>query len=173
MADLILDYGGLNIRLGRMTNQTPSMIIQNKYLAMNTENLFEKDVDFLFGQDADFLSSCYNVVSTVENGRITDWLACEKIWNVLFKDLFDSNSGPNMPDKLQRNLYFTASLNYTSRCYERLCEYFIGKLGVERLSFGIDSINALYSIGKTTGLVIDSGDSCSKIFSIVDGFLLP
>ena len=33
------------------------------------------------------------------------------------------------------------------------------KYTIERLNFGIDSANALYSIGKTSGLVIDSGDS--------------
>lgn len=45
-------------------------------------------------------------------------------------------------------------------------------LGVEKMSIGLDSINALYSVGKMTGYVIDSGDSCTRMLAIIDGYLI-
>lgn len=42
---------------------------------------------------------------------------------------------------------------------------------ISKLAFGIDSINSLYSIGKTSGLVVDSGDSFTRVLPIFEGHI--
>ncbi len=40
---------------------------------------------------------------------------------------------------------------------------------VSSMAFGLDSINALYSSGKKSGIVVDSGDSFTRIIPILEG----
>lgn len=71
------------------------------------------------------------------------------------------------------DLHFLSSINYTKKCYHKIMEYLFEKYNIGKIAFSIDSVNALYSTGMTTGLVVDSGHSFTKILPIVEGFIDP
>ena len=52
-------------------------------------------------------------------------------------------------------------------------EYLFEKYNIGKIAFSIDSVNALYSTGMTTGLVVDSGHSFTKVLPIIEGHLDP
>ncbi len=48
-------------------------------------------------------------------------------------------------------------------------DYVLGEFNITSVFFSIDSIAALYNTGKTTGLILDSGDSLTRLIPVLDG----
>jgi centractin len=171
MINLTIDNGALNIKIGFTSSQVPNLITQNKFIKMPTSSLFDSSADFLYGDEADFLNGSYQVRYPVEEGRIKDWSSMTKIWTDLFTKLAISTVKDNYLEHNEFKLYFVASTNYTMECYKKILDFVFDTYMVSKIGFGIDSINALYSTGNTTGFIIDSGESMTRMMSVIEGHI--
>jgi len=56
---------------------------------------------------------------------------------------------------------------------EFLCNTFFGNFDVPSLSIRDSAITALFSVGRTTGVIVDSGHAITKIVAIYEGKVIP
>jgi centractin len=102
----------------------------------------------------------------IEHGIVTDWDDIEKIWGSVFQNDLKTNVEDHPI------LLTEAPLNpkaHRERCAQIMFETF----NCPALYLSIQAILALYASGKTTGVVLDSGDGVSHVVPVYEGFSLP
>lgn len=102
----------------------------------------------------------------IEQGRIVDWDGMEKIWHHCY-----FNELRLFPD--EQPLVLTEA-PFTSKAErEKMIDMMFDTFNVPSFYVGISAIFSLYTTGRTTGIVFDSGDSVSDVVPIYEGYSLP
>ncbi len=102
----------------------------------------------------------------IEHGVITNWDDMTLIWQSVFNnDLRTSTEDHPV-------LLTEAPLNPRVN-REKCAQIFFETFNTPALYLSIQAILALYSLGKTTGVVLDSGDGVSHVVPVYEGFSLP
>lgn len=98
---------------------------------------------------------------------MTDWNEMERIWQYIYsKEQLHS-----VPDE-HPVLLTEAPLNPRSN-REKAAEIFFETFNVPALYISIQAVLSLYATGRTTGVVLDSGDGVTHSVPIYEGFALP
>ena len=169
MSATVIENGSLNIRVGYASSKLPYYNILNRGLHLPGSNPLRK-FDYLFGDEADFLSPAYTPECPLRFGRIENWDLMFVIWEHLFSLISLGGMQPISGFETNDNrLQVITGLNYTKSDYFKMCQFFIEKGFTEELCFGIDAVSALMSTGQSTGLVVDIGDSGIRVFPVIDG----
>lgn len=66
-------------------------------------------------------------------------------------------------------VFMSSGIRWDLNTYSKIIEFFFEKMGYNEIGFGLEGISALYTYGKENGLVLDSGDTLTKIFPIIKG----
>ena len=100
------------------------------------------------------------------NGVVNNWDDMEKIWGYIF-----TNELRIAPE--EHNILLTeASLNPKEN-REKMAQIMFETFNVQKLYISIQAVPALYSEGKNTGMVGDSGDGVTHYVPIYEGYSLP
>lgn len=102
----------------------------------------------------------------IEHGIVTNWDDMEKIWHHTFYNELRVD-----PDQ-HPVLLTEAPLNPKAN-RERMTQLMFETFGVPAMYVSIQAILSLYSAGRTTGCIFDSGDGVSHIVPVYDGYCLP
>jgi centractin len=103
----------------------------------------------------------------IDHGIIQNWSDMERIWSYVY-----SKDCLNIPSENQSVLLTEPPLNpYSTR--EKTAEIFFEGLNVPGLYFAIQAILSLYSSGRTTGIVLDSGDGVTHVVPVYEGLTIP
>ena len=102
----------------------------------------------------------------IEHGIVTNWDDMEKIWHHTFYNELRVD-----PDQHQVMLT-EAPLNPKAN-RERMTQLMFETFNVPAMYVSIQAILSLYSAGRTTGCIFDSGDGVSHIVPVYDGYCLP
>lgn len=102
----------------------------------------------------------------VTNGVITDWDDMEKVWHHMFY-----NELAAAPEE-QPILLTESPLNPRNN-RERTAQVMFELFGVPAMYLSVQNVLALYSSGRTTGIVIDAGDGVIDIVPVFEGYWLP
>jgi len=102
----------------------------------------------------------------IEHGIVTNWDDMEKIWHHTFYNELRVD-----PDE-HPVLLTEAPLNPKAN-RERMTQLMFENFGVPAMYVSIQAILSLYSAGRTTGCIFDSGDGVSHIVPVYDGYCLP
>lgn len=97
----------------------------------------------------------------IQRGQISNWSDIEIIWNHAYNLL---NASP-----LDHSVLLTESPNSPEIHRELVTELMFEDFNVPRLYLAIQALLALYSSGRTTGIVLDSGDHVTHTVPIHDG----
>jgi actin len=118
------------------------------------------------GQEAEEKRGILVVKNPIEHGVITNWDDMEKVWHHTFY-----NELKVQPD--EHNVLLTeAPLNpKTNR--EKMTQLMFESFNVPGMYIAIQAVLSLYSAGKTTGIVIDSGDGVTHFVPIYEGYAFP
>jgi actin beta/gamma 1 len=102
----------------------------------------------------------------IEHGIVTNWDDMEKIWHHTFYNELrvDPDQHPVMLTE--------APLNPKAN-RERMTQLMFETFGIPAMYVSIQAILSLYSAGRTTGCIFDSGDGVSHIVPVYDGYCLP
>ncbi|GMH32632.1 hypothetical protein BSKO_00466 [Bryopsis sp. KO-2023] len=102
----------------------------------------------------------------IAQGIVTDWEDMEKIWHETFY-----NELRVAPEE-HPVLLTEAPLNPRNN-REKLTQIMFEVFNVPALYVSIQAVLSLYSSGRTTGIVVDSGDGVTHMVPVYEGFALP
>ncbi|KAF8926964.1 Actin-2, partial [Dissophora ornata] len=122
--------------------------------------------DVFIGKKAQELRGLLKIKYPIEHGIVQDWDDMEKIWQHIYSDELKTMSEEHPV------LLTEAPLN-PMRNREMAAQIFFETFNVPALFTSIQAVLSLYSSGRTTGVVLDSGDGVTHAVPVYEGFAIP
>ncbi len=122
--------------------------------------------DYFVGQQAEEKRGILILKYPIEHGIVEDWEDMEKIWDHTF-----TNELRVVPS--EHNVMLTEAPMNPKLNREKMTQIMFETFGVPGLYIAIQAVLSLYSAGKFTGIVCDSGDGVTHFVPIFDGYALP
>ena len=159
---IIIDNGSNYIKAGFKGDKGPIAVfpscVANVKININTGKK-----KFFISEDAEFKRS---VRYPIEHGIIYYWDDVEEIWRSLFDEKLKVKTK-------EYNIILTETSMNPKENREKMTQIMFETFNVSGLYIINKAVLSLYSIGKYTGLVVDSGDSDTQTVPIFDGYSLP
>lgn len=165
---VIIDNGSGHVKAGLSGFEAPSAVFpacigRPKHGAMMPGS---EQKDYFMGEEAMSKKGVLSISYPVEHGIVKDWNDMEKIWHHTFFDALRVN-----PE--ERPVIVTEAPMNPKKNRERMMELLFEKFSVPSAYVVIQAVMSLYSNGRTTGLVVDSGDGVTHTVPVYEGYSLP
>jgi len=121
--------------------------------------------EFYVGTDANEKKGVLQLRYPVAHGKIDDWDDMTKIWNHCFYNEL-------RVDPTEQPVHLTEAPKNPKNNRERMMEIFFEEFSVPAFYVSIQAVLSLYSSGRTTGLVYDSGDGVTHVVPVYEAFSL-
>lgn len=118
------------------------------------------------GDEAQKMRGVLNLKYPIESGIVTEWALMEKVWEHCF-----TNELRIEPSE-HKVLLTEAPLNPKAN-REKMTQLMFETFQVPGLYVAIQAVLSLYSNGRTTGLVCDSGDGVTHTVPVYEAFSIP
>ncbi|KAL7747240.1 centractin- actin- protein of the dynactin complex [Sorochytrium milnesiophthora] len=122
--------------------------------------------DFFIGRKAQELRGLLKINYPMEHGVVTDWDDMERVWQYLYTEELKTLSEEHPV------LLTEAPLN-PKQNREQQAQILFETFNVPALFTSVQAVLALYASGRTTGLVMDSGDGVTHAVPVYEGFAIP
>jgi centractin len=123
------------------------------------------DGDLFIGQRAQSLRGLLKLHYPLQHGMVTDWQDMERLWQHIYMDALQVS-----PEE-HPVLLTEAALN-PRKHRDQAAEIFFETFNVPALFVSIQAVLALYASGRTTGIVLDSGDGVTHAVPVYEGFAI-
>ena len=120
----------------------------------------------LLGQEALEKLGISTITHPIESGVITNWEDMEKIWHHTFYN--ELRIAPE-----EHNVLLTDPPLNKEETREKITEVMFEMFNVPGLYISMQSVLAIYSTGRTSGIVVDSGESNTHFVPIHEGYPFP
>lgn len=174
---VVIDNGSGNLKAGFAGEDKPksyasAIIGRPKYqkimAAGSTSLLLEQQShDQLFiGNSAQDNRGLLKLSYPIEHGIVNNWSDMEKLWyHTYTQDLKTQSEDHPL-------LITEAPLNPRSN-RNKMCQILFENFNIPCIYISIQAVLSLYASGRTTGVVIDSGDGVTHVVPVYEGFALP
>jgi len=163
---LILDNGSGSIKAGLSTDNEPKHIFP-EIVGRPREKWKNKLTKELYVGDDAFEGLNQMVIRhPIENGIIENFEDMEKLWEYTFFEKLDANP-------MRHPLILTEPPYNPKPNREKVAELMFESFGVPCLNISIQGVLALLGHGRTSGVVLSSGEGVTSTIPIFDGFGLP
>ena len=168
LAAVVIDNGSGMIKVGFSADEVPRSVFacivgRPAYRAIMV-GMGAKDL--YVGEQAQHKRGILRLRYPVEHGIITNWDDMEKIWHHAFFDQLKVS-----PD--EHNVFLTEAPMNPRTNREKMTQIMFETFNVPSLYVNIQAVLSLYASGRTTGVVLDSGDGVTHTVPIYDGYALP
>lgn len=165
---IVIDNGSGLIKIGTSGDKEPRFIYTNIIGRAKAKSVMigAGQRDFFVGEEAQAKRGILSIRYPVEHGIIKSWEDMELIW----KHAYSHNLKMNPSERPA--LITEPPLNPLSN-REKMAEVFFEKFEVPAMYVAIQAVLALYSFGKITGCVLDTGDGVTHSVPIFEGYCLP
>lgn len=166
---VVIDNGSGTIKAGFAGDEEPKCIIPNyvgrpKYIRVMAGGL---EGDTFIGRSAQQHRGLLSIKYPMEHGTVVDWNDMELIWRYIYsKEQLQTFSE-------EHPVLITESPVNPRRNRERTAEILFESFNVPALFISMQAVLSLYASGRTTGVVLDSGDGITQAVPIYEGFAIP
>ncbi|CAF1454802.1 unnamed protein product [Adineta steineri] len=122
--------------------------------------------DSYIGEEAQSRRGILSLQYPIEHGIVMNWNDMEKIWHHVFYN--ELHVLPTEHPCLITEAPLNPKINR-----EKITEIMFETFNIPAIYIAIQAILSLYSSGRTTGVVLDSGDGVTHIVPIYEGYSLP
>jgi actin beta/gamma 1 len=160
---VIIDNGSGTCKAGLSTDEAPTHVFPE--VIGKPRKVWEKDFDkeHFFGDEVEAVRNKCSVFYPLENGIIENFNDMELLWEYTFLEKLKVDP-QNHPVLLTEPPYNPKATR------ERMVEIMFETFGVPSLNISIQGVLALLGQGRTTGLVLDSGEGVTHTIPVFDGF---
>jgi actin beta/gamma 1 len=123
--------------------------------------------DEYIGDEAVKMMGVLNLEYPIKTGVVENWEDMEKVWHHCFY-----NELRIAPEECEGVLMTEAPRNIRVN-REKMVETMFETFNVNNIYVAIQAVMSLYSAGRTTGLVVDSGDGVTHTVPVFEGFSIP
>lgn len=165
---IIFDNGSGYFKAGYSEDYTPQVCFPTVVGTPKNPNLMigMDQKDFYVGHEVNSKISLLNPTYPVNKGCITDWDKMTQIWEHAYEN--ELGVDPN-----EHSILLTEPPNAPSNYREKMADIFFNKFKVDQFYVANTAVLALYASGKTTGLVLESGEGITHAVPIYEGFAIP
>ena len=148
---IVIDNGSSSIKCGFSGEEAPKSIFTN-VISPSTEKVGDESLE--------------DNISPIEHGVITNFDLMEKIWEHTFSREL------KVPQE-ERNILTSDSALSPKINREKMTQIMFEKFNVQGLFICIRPILSMYCVGKTSALVLESGDDVTQTVPINEGYYFP
>ena len=165
---VIIDNGSGYVKAGLSGEEGPRAVFPSIIGRPKTQGIMvgSEQKDYFVGQQADEKRGILILKYPIEHGIVEDWEDMEKIWDHTFTNELRVNAE-------EQNCMLTEAPMNPKANREKMTSIMFDTFNVPGLYIAIQAVLSLYSAGKFTGIVCDSGDGVSHLVPIFDGYALP
>ncbi|KAI9684429.1 MAG: Actin-like protein [Trizodia sp. TS-e1964] len=167
-APIVLDNGSGTIRAGFAGEDLPKCFFPSFVGRIKHPRVLAGALegDTFIGQRAQELRGLLKIRYPLEHGIVTNWDDMEKIWHHVYNEELKTLSEEHPILLTEPPLNPRANRDIAA---QTLFETF----NVPALYTSIQAVLSLYASGRTTGIVLDSGDGVSHAVPVYEGFAMP
>ena len=165
---IVIDTGSGVIKAGFSGDATPTAICPSVVGRPRHRGVMVgmNEHEYFVGDKLNSMRGVLSLDYPIENGIINNWSDMEKVWHHTMYDLL------RIAPEEHPVLLTEAPMN-PKRNREKIIETMFEKFKVPSTYISIQAILSLYASGRTTGLVLDSGDGVTHAVPVFEGYCVP
>ncbi|KAJ6251301.1 actin [Anaeramoeba flamelloides] len=161
---VVIDNGSGSIKAGFAGDDIPKCVMPS--VVGRPRNQETTSDICIVGKEAMAKREYLTLKYPIEHGIVTNWTDMEKVWEHTFSNELKTNAEEHPV------LLTEAPLNPKAN-REKMVEIMFETFKVPATYIAIQAVLSLYASGRTSGLVVDSGDGVSHCVPIYEGYALP
>ena len=165
---IVIDNGSGVIKAGFSGDNAPSVKFPSIVGVPRTDKQMvgvESKSEYI-GDEAQKMRGVLKLSYPIESGIVTSWDQMEKVWEYCFTNEL-------RVDPSEHKVLLTEAPRNPKANREKMTQLMFETFQVQGLYVAIQAVLSLYSNGRTTGLVCDSGDGVTHTVPVYEGFSIP